>query len=176
MPEIKCPNCGAIYRTEVMACNKCGALLFDPKTSTIHIRINPDMIRLKRKPTPETGPLPGGGEGLLVQLQIRGLSERLFFEEGTSIVLGRIDVTSPDMSRFDLTRFGGHERGVSREHCVLDMAAGRLQVTDLGSVNGTFINGTRLTANAPQILKNGDELTLGSLSMTVRYGTEPLRD
>jgi hypothetical protein len=157
-----------------MVCSKCGALLVDPKTSTIHLRVNPDLIRLKRRPNPETGPLPSSGEGLMVHLQIRGLSERLFFEEGTSIVLGRIDVTSPDMSRFDLTRFGGHERGVSREHCALEMVAGRLQVTDLGSVNGTFINGTRLDPNIPHLLKNGDELMLGSLSITVRYGTEPL--
>lgn len=38
-------------------------------------------------------------------------------------------------------------RGLSRQHAVIDTdAGGRLQVTDLGSTNGTFVNRERITA------------------------------
>ncbi len=167
MPDLKCPNCQTPYRAGEMVCRKCGMILFDPRTSTVHIRINPDLIRLKRRPG-DTHELLTISEHTL-QIQIRGLSERLIFEEGTSVVLGRIDLNSPDMARFDLTRFGGHERGVSREHCVISYNGTQFLVTDLNSSNGTFINRKRLEPNAPTPLNDGDELTLGSLTMTVRF-------
>jgi pSer/pThr/pTyr-binding forkhead associated (FHA) protein len=42
-------------------------------------------------------------------------------------------------------------------------------VTDLNSANGTFVNRKRLQPNEACLLNDGDELTLGSLTMTVRF-------
>jgi diguanylate cyclase (GGDEF)-like protein len=36
-------------------------------------------------------------------------------------------------------------------------------LTDLGSTNGTFVNGQRLSANGPHLLKDGDRIQLGSV-------------
>ncbi|MFQ3536016.1 MAG: FHA domain-containing protein [Aggregatilineales bacterium] len=169
MSDSKCPNCQTPYRSGEMVCHKCGMILFDPRTSTVHMRINPELIRLRRRPG-DTHELLTLGENTL-QIQIRGLSERIIFEEGTSVVLGRIDLNSPDMARFDLTRFGGHERGVSREHCVISYRNGQFFVTDLNSANGTFVNRGRLQPNQACLLSDGDELTLGKLTMTVRFSS-----
>ena len=66
---------------------------------------------------------------------------------------------------------------ISRRHCILDIGDGRVRVRDLGSRNGTFINGVRLPASHPDPnvdpddwfeLGEGDELQLGSLVMSVR--------
>jgi hypothetical protein len=52
--------------------------------------------------------------------------------------------------------------GISRRHIRLLRAPdGRLSALDLGSMNGTKLNGTRLDPNVPTPLAAGDELTLG---------------
>ncbi len=52
------------------------------------------------------------------------------------------------------------ERGVSRRHAVIRRRAGRYELADLNSANGTFINGERVRAAV--ILKDGDELRFGA--------------
>lgn len=49
--------------------------------------------------------------------------------------------------------------GVSRAHAVVEIKAGAAVVRDLGSTNGTFVNGRRVEREA---LRDGDELRLGS--------------
>jgi adenylate cyclase len=51
------------------------------------------------------------------------------------------------------------DRIVSKEHCHLDLIDGRYVCKDLGSLNGTYVNGERITE---RVLSNGDEITLGS--------------
>jgi len=56
--------------------------------------------------------------------------------------------------------------GVSRRHAVVIRTNGDIQVQDLGSSNGTFVNGERLTA--PKTLHPGDVLQLGqAVSLTL---------
>jgi adenylate cyclase len=52
------------------------------------------------------------------------------------------------------------DRIVSKEHCHIDLVDGQYVLKDLGSLNGTFINGERLHGEQP--LHPGDEVTLGS--------------
>jgi FHA domain/Protein of unknown function (DUF3662) len=51
---------------------------------------------------------------------------------------------------------------VSRAHAVVEVAAGEAIVRDLGSTNGTFVNGRRVEAEA---LRDGDELRFGNTRM-----------
>ena len=51
------------------------------------------------------------------------------------------------------------DRIVSKEHCHIDFVDGRYVLKDLGSLNGTFVNGERVSEKA---LQSGDEITLGS--------------
>ncbi|NOY90866.1 MAG: GAF domain-containing protein [Deltaproteobacteria bacterium] len=51
------------------------------------------------------------------------------------------------------------DRIVSKEHCHIDERDGRYVLRDLGSLNGTFINGERVDE---RVLNTGDEITLGS--------------
>jgi pSer/pThr/pTyr-binding forkhead associated (FHA) protein len=53
---------------------------------------------------------------------------------------------------------------VSRLHCRLTAGATELEVVDLDSTNGTFVNGER-TARAA--LKSGDRLGVGRVELTV---------
>lgn len=48
---------------------------------------------------------------------------------------------------------------VSRKHARLNMQGGKFVIDDLGSTNGTFVNGQRITG--PVVLKAGDVVSLG---------------
>jgi pSer/pThr/pTyr-binding forkhead associated (FHA) protein len=64
---------------------------------------------------------------------------------------------------------------VSRLHCRLRIEEGLVTVEDLESVNGTFVNDTRV--QDPEIVHPGDRLTLGPITFLVEYElpTETLR-
>jgi RsiW-degrading membrane proteinase PrsW (M82 family) len=53
--------------------------------------------------------------------------------------------------------------GVSGLHCELTIKGNFLGISDLGSSNGTFLNGTRLQPNMLYNLKSGDKFWLGSM-------------
>lgn len=53
---------------------------------------------------------------------------------------------------------------VSRLHCRLTAAADNLEVVDLRSTNGTFVNDKRI---AKARLKSGDRLRIGRVELTV---------
>jgi len=58
---------------------------------------------------------------------------------------------------------------VSRHHCVLDSAAGRFLLRDLGSRRGTFVNGLPVQERA---LEEGDLVTLGGSLFLFQLGDE----
>jgi adenylate cyclase len=56
------------------------------------------------------------------------------------------------------------DRIVSKNHCHIDGADGNYVLKDLGSLNGTFVNGERV--DGQRALAAGDEITLGSTRLT----------
>jgi adenylate cyclase len=48
----------------------------------------------------------------------------------------------------------------SRNHAILQIMESKFYVIDLGSLNGTFVNGQRV--NIPVVLNNGDKITFGA--------------
>ncbi len=78
--------------------------------------------------------------------------------EGASLSIGRLPPC-------DLLLPGGE---VSRQHCRVDVAGGEASITDLGSTNGTFVDGRRLLAPAP--LRPGATVQVGACVLT--YGRE----
>jgi DNA-binding NarL/FixJ family response regulator len=55
---------------------------------------------------------------------------------------------------------------VSRRHCLVDVDPPEVRVTDLGSRNGTYVNGQRIWAQ--QALHAGDEVRIGRARLLVR--------
>lgn len=56
---------------------------------------------------------------------------------------------------------------VSRRHCVLTFEDGYLYVEDLGSTNGTFVNGERVVGK--EVVQPDDMLEIGPATFTVKY-------
>ena len=101
----------------------------------------PDVIR----------PTTRGGVRLRLFLDDREIALR----EGEN-VLGRVD---EGVAWFESPT-------VSRRHARILVADGRATLEDLGSKNGTFVGGQRLTS--PTTLSDGDEILLGHVRMTFR--------
>ena len=64
---------------------------------------------------------------------------------------------------------GGADKGVSRYHAAIVRRDGALSIVDKGGANGTFLNGQRLIAHQPRILRDGDDLRLGHMVLQVRF-------
>jgi DNA-binding winged helix-turn-helix (wHTH) protein len=62
-------------------------------------------------------------------------------------------------------------QSVSRRHARVVVASGLATLEDLGSKNGTYVNGIRLTA--PVALRDGDELRIGNVPMTLKVFARP---
>jgi adenylate cyclase len=61
---------------------------------------------------------------------------------------------------------------VSKEHCILEQRDGQFILRDLGSLNGTYVNGERVRGEQP--LRHGDEIALGSTRARYDDGSGPL--
>ncbi|MFO0567101.1 MAG: adenylate/guanylate cyclase domain-containing protein [Polyangiaceae bacterium] len=51
---------------------------------------------------------------------------------------------------------------VSKEHCIVERRGNEFVLRDLGSLNGTYINGERVPVQGEQMLRHGDDIALGS--------------
>ena len=60
---------------------------------------------------------------------------------------------------------------VSRQHCRLSKKDGLVMVRDLGSVNGTLLNGHRISAE--EIVRPGDRVEVGPVTFVVEYELTP---
>jgi pSer/pThr/pTyr-binding forkhead associated (FHA) protein len=59
---------------------------------------------------------------------------------------------------------------VSRRHCQLSYVDGVLKVRDLGSLNGTYVNGKRIE---DAVVQAGDEIGLGTLRFVCQIDGQP---
>src|SRR2546425_9232942 len=82
---------------------------------------------------------------------------------------GKTSTLMLDRDRFTLGRVSMNElcypddAGLSRQHLALERLGDLWSVRDLGSKNGTFVNGVRLTV--PRTLGPNDRVTAGHLAL-----------
>lgn len=87
------------------------------------------------------------------------------------IIVGRSveNESDPDGVDLDLGPYGAYQYGVSRHHAVISLRKGYLYLEDLGSTNGTRINGFQLTAHQKYRLRDSDEIEFSRLRTTIRF-------
>ncbi|MCB0335562.1 MAG: FHA domain-containing protein [Bdellovibrionales bacterium] len=84
-----------------------------------------------------------------------------------SYLIGRWDPNSGAFPQIDLESVDVHSK-VSRKHAVVERKGDQVTITDLGSLNGTYINrGDRLTEGQPVSIKPGDEIIVGKVFLKV---------
>lgn len=104
-----------------------------------------------------------------VRLQVPSLDIELQLRVQTPTMIGRSDSSSEFEPDVDLEPWEAHKSGVSRRHMMLIPIDDTLLAKDLGTVNGSRINGEVLQPHVVYPLADGDEITLGELVMNIRY-------
>lgn len=112
----------------------------------------------------------------VVEFRVVGTSYILRAPMERSFIVGRSDTAIDFMPDIDLTVVEGQSRGVSRRHVQINAKDNRLTVRDLGSANGTFVNGQRAETAKDYRIHHGQILTLGRLELQVNFIVKPSED
>jgi pSer/pThr/pTyr-binding forkhead associated (FHA) protein len=105
----------------------------------------------------------------MLQVVVVDVGHRIKVPLTPEIFVGREDANSNIFPEVDLTPYGALEKGVSRRHVRITCHADELTVEDVGSVNGTFLNGHRLNPYQKASLNSGDVLQLGTLALQIYF-------
>ncbi len=169
---IKCPFCGATHVANTVFCSDCGNYLLESD---------------QRKTDPlEKSELAGGGaavadtdvdvsppakvDPLFLRLKIGKKKREVEVSLDKDVHIGRVDPTSTVFPEVDLTNDEDAIKSVSRRHARIFMDDNVIKLEDLGSINGTRVNGRKLDPYLPKILSNGDIIQLGRIKIEVVLG------
>lgn len=101
--------------------------------------------------------------------RLRCTSPRASWEKLIDTSPIRIGRRDPRQNHFPELDLAEHDKGIaSRNHAIIKRNGDNYTITDLGSTNGTFLNGKRIAANAPQPLRTGDKIKIGEVEMEFR--------
>lgn len=166
-----CPSCHFSNREGFIFCEECGNNLHDSQdvtlptkeieeiTNSLYARANWGTARFN--------------QDSWIVLHVREASEPLAVKPAAELILGRADSNSMAIPDVDLAPFGALEKGVSRVHASICRNDDTLVLIDKDSSNGTHLNGQRLMAEQPRVLRDGDEIRLGRLVMHIYFKTNP---
>jgi pSer/pThr/pTyr-binding forkhead associated (FHA) protein len=163
-----CPNCQNQELVGALFCSECGAQLLGVEGSlTLAIQSGPTNPLSEKPNRPKSSPLPPPLTGNAISLHILDAGQILPLTGREDFTLGRSSEGQSILPDIDLSAYRAYEKGVSRLHASLKIGGGQVTITDLGSVNGTRLNGRKILPNQAQALNNGDILTLGKLKVQV---------
>jgi hypothetical protein len=164
---IECPSCRAEHVANTLFCSECGACLLEQE-SPATAALSDDEIEWVG-PGDErraNGSVQDGGP-LRLHLRICNTGRVVQIPLDKTIHLGRLDPGSDSLPEVDFSQDGGLDKGVSRRHARILERAGHVVVEDLGSINGTAVNGKRLAPYLSEELHDGDQLQLGKIAVEV---------
>lgn len=156
-----CPYCANVNLEGVLFCEECGHpfvgsqailatnQLLDEEQATLGGRVTWGTARFDRDSA--------------IVIHVRDHPEPITLFPKEEILLGRADQQSNTAPDLDMNPFGAVENGVSRRHAIIRRGEDTLTLIDLGSTNGTHLNGQRLIPQQPRVLRDGDEIRMGKL-------------
>lgn len=158
-----CPSCGRANRLGAAYCYACGAVLNVTSTQTRNLEpVDSELVQVGQTHFTESTTLMIFVRGAQrpIALQMRDRPEQ---------TLGRRSPDSNVQPDIDLSPYQASDYGVSRQHARLRYQDNTITLMDLASVNHTYINGQRLHAHEVRVLRDGDEIRLGRLTMQVMF-------
>ena len=160
---IVCQNCKSQEPDGTIFCSECGAQLLQTNsaqtqkfTDTDELKDGPQYVNVLSKPS-----------DTWISLHLLDSGHILSFSERPEFTLGRLSENQPIEPDVDLSPYKAFDNGVSRLHAVVKNTAGSVILIDLGSSNGTYINGIRIMPNVEHPLRHGDIVALGKLKMQI---------
>lgn len=166
---IQCPNCKHQELPGALFCSECGTQLVVADTLTAPLGSqNNDNFSFDEN-VPATGPAiketNSPFKDTVLSLHVVNYNKTLRLAGRNEYSMGRVAKGQPILPDFDLSEFDAYNNGVSRLHAVIKCGVGRVSIMDLGSANGTRVNGQKIAANVEYPLKNGDLIAFGKLKI-----------
>lgn len=155
---VQCPECGTANPGDARYCYSCGTLL--TRTGTQQLYVDDDS----------TDTTFGNLSSLV--FTVRGFEDHpihVNMEDFQEIIIGRTASDSVIVPDIDLTNYSAGKLGVSRVHATLKRRDGVVTISDMGSVNHTYLNGERVFPQEIRVMRDGDEIRLGRLVMRVSF-------
>lgn len=167
---IICPNCKHKELEGAFYCSECGSQLaaidtFSTqalKRATSTPLTSPFLVMPTRPLTSSTET----GE-LLVSLHFIEKGNIMPLAGKDEFSLGRNAEGQAQLPDIDLSPYEAYGQGVSRLHAVLKIARQRCTIADLGSSNGTRVNGQKIAPHVDYPLNHGDVVALGKLKLQI---------
>ena len=164
---IKCPYCQHQMMEGALFCEECGLSLWSDAGEQV-------STRKLEEGAEEFSVKSGWGTATFhdynqVIVHVREAPEPILIQPETEFLIGRHDSASGIAPDLDLTSHGALDKGVSRIHAALRRGEDVLSIVDLDSANGTYLNGQRLAAHQPRLLRDGDEVRLGKLVFHIYF-------
>lgn len=169
---ITCPVCKHSELDGTLFCSECGAALWGDAFTDDTASLQPEGEPLPALEDLGTLVIPTYAPPVGFSLRINGTDDPVRLAGKPEYLLGRADPkhnVNPDL---DLGPYGGQQLGVSRRHATLFQIENGFAIRDLGSTNGTIVNGRVLAANQEWPLRDGDEIRLGKLAMNIYFLAE----
>lgn len=169
---IICPNCHVQNLPGTLFCSECGAqLLITDNQATHAFRRSPsdtlNASKLQVEPVAEAqATLPNSAEAA-ISLHLVDSGQVLHLAGRNEFTFGRVTEGQPILPDVDLSPYEAYAQGVSRLHASLKVAGQRVMIMDMGSSNGTRVNGQKIIPHVDYPLSHGDLITLGKFKFQV---------
>ncbi|HAV76415.1 MAG TPA: hypothetical protein DCX53_03580 [Anaerolineae bacterium] len=163
---IICSNCQHENVSGTLFCAECGTQLEGSEGLTTQ-SIDQDQIADDLRKRPANIEPPSSPTNSWLSLHLMDSGKILPLASRNEFTMGRLSEGQPIMPDIDLTPYQAYASGVSRLHAVVKRDADHTVVMDLGSSNGTYLNGRRLNPHTEEELKHGDVVALGKLKIQV---------
>lgn len=163
---IECPSCGRQHRPGTLFCSECGVYLLTGGPLRTEPLPGADKPASRADPWATAAPTEEAQAALTIVVETS--ARQIPLTGSNEYVLGRLDATRGVFPDVDLTPDGGLDGGVSRRHARIHKQRTQYFIEDLGSANGTFLNGQRLTPYLPHPLRDKDEVQLGRIKLHVQ--------
>jgi len=167
IPGKFCPICKFKNEVTAITCTFCGASL---ENVTHGERTTKRVEDSTKYLEPQIGDVDAKG----ITAPIKGIAiyhnrTLVAIREEDEFYVGRKFEENTD-ALLDLGPFGAIQMGVSRKHAIIRKSARGYDIVDLGSTNGTFLDGNRLVSNKPYALSRSAAISLGRLPLLFLYG------
>ena len=163
---VQCPSCQAENPAGGAFCEECGAGL---AAQAVEQAAAPVPETEQPPVAPTAPPMSAATSGAAKLVEAKSSHEFELPSDRPQTLIGRRDPDGGIFPDVDLTDLGGDDAGVSRRHCIIHRVGGDLQVEDLGAVNHTYVDGVQLAENERRELRDGAELLLGAMKLTIRF-------
>ncbi|MCC6146561.1 MAG: FHA domain-containing protein [Anaerolineaceae bacterium] len=164
---IVCPNCNHREVAGALFCSECGAQLVSMNRLTTQSIGKTSGPLTDMTVSPPDAPAVAAGIDAVISLYLVDSGQLLNLAGRTEFTLGRVAEGQPILPDVDLSPYEAFSLGVSRLHASLKLANERVIITDLGSSNGTRVNGQKIVPHLEYPLNHGDMIALGKLKIQI---------